>query len=212
MQDIIGKVKVLPGKRAAHVIPLLPPAFCKFLKLRHNQVIAAFPVSERPHPVIDLPPPVKAQHNVIHLLVYEFLYLTVKQHSVRRHRKPKMLVMDLFLLSSVSHQILYHLPVHKRLSAEKVYLEVSAVPGICNQKVKRFLSHIISHERPPPMILSLFGKAVFTGKVAVMGNMQAHSLYHGFSVLHALSQAFVAVFCEQAPAPGKLRHILQRFL
>ena len=40
---------------------------------------------------------------------------------------------------AVSHQLLYHLPVHGRLAPEKIHLQIDSVSGICHQKIQRDL-------------------------------------------------------------------------
>ena len=52
MQYILGKIGVEMGIGTADIITLLIPAFCKFLELRNDQVIASRPLPERTHTVI----------------------------------------------------------------------------------------------------------------------------------------------------------------
>ena len=84
-----------------------------------------------------------------------------------------MLVVDLFLLSSISHQVFHHLPVHQRFSAEEIHFQIMPVPGIGDQEIQRFLSHFKTHKGAPAMVLPFFREAVFAGQIAVMGNMKA---------------------------------------
>ena len=86
--------------------------------------------------------------------------------------------MKLLLLSAVCHKILDHLPVHKRFPAEKIHLQVASVAGIGNQKIKCLLPDFKGHKSPSPVVLALLGKAILTGKVAVMRNVQAQSLHN----------------------------------
>ena len=60
MQHILREIQVVVGKRPAHIIFLLAPALGKLLEFGYNQVIAACPLAEGAHPVIDLPAPVNA--------------------------------------------------------------------------------------------------------------------------------------------------------
>ena len=52
MQYILGKIGVEMGIGTANIITLLIPAFCKFLELRNDQIIASRPLPERTHTVI----------------------------------------------------------------------------------------------------------------------------------------------------------------
>ena len=79
--------------------------------------------------------------------------------------------MNLLLLSAIRNQILHNLPVHQRLTAEKVHLKIPSVAGIGNQKIQSLLSHLKAHQLPATVILALLRKTVATGKITVMGNM-----------------------------------------
>ena len=87
--------------------------------------------------------------------------------------------MDLLLLSAVSHQVFHHLPVHQRLTAEKVHLQISSVAGIGNQEIQRLLAYLKTHQRSAAMVLAFLRKAVFTGQITVMGNVQTERLDNG---------------------------------
>ena len=56
--------------------------------------------------------------------------------------------MYLLLLSSVSYQIFYHLPVHQRLPAEEIYFQIATASGVFDQEIQCFLSDLISARLP----------------------------------------------------------------
>ena len=120
--------------------------------------------------------------------------------------------MQLFLFSSVCHQILYHLPVHQRLPAEEIYFQITAVTRILDQKIQRLPAHFIGHQRTSPVIFPLFRKTVFTGQVAVMCDMKAERLYHRFPLLYLPNIRLIDVLRKKQPGFGKLDHRFQHFL
>ena len=71
--------------------------------------------------------------------------------------------MDLFLFPSVCNQIFDNLPVHQRLSAEEIDLQVVTVAGIGDQEIKRLPANLKTHQRTAAMVLSLFCETVLTG-------------------------------------------------
>ena len=68
----------------------------------------------------------------------------------------------MFLLhrARVLHKTLYHVPVHKRLTSEKVNLKVSACARIFNKKIKRSLSDLKGHKRAVSVVFALAREAV----------------------------------------------------
>ena len=102
--------------------------------------------------------------------------------------------MYLLLLSSVSYQIFYHLPVHQRLPAEEIYFQITAVARILDQEVQRFLTDFIAHKCSSSMIFPFFCKTVFASKVTVVCNMQAQCLYNCLSLLYFFDHAFICIF------------------
>ena len=119
--------------------------------------------------------------------------------------------MDLFLLSSVSHQIFYYLPVHQRLAPEEINFQIPSASGICDQKVQRPLSHLITHQCPATVILSFFRKTIFAGKVTIVGDMQAQSLYHSLPCLKIQHSVFIDILREQNAGILQRITLLQRF-
>ena len=123
-----------------------------------------------------------------------------------------MLVIELFLLSSVSHQVFHHLPVHQRLPAEEVHFQISPVSGIGDQEIQRLFSDLEAHQRTSSMIFAFLCKTVFTCQVAVMGNMQTQRLYYRLALLHLVYHTLVNVRYKQLSCFGKLRQIIQYVL
>ena len=99
--------------------------------------------------------------------------------------------------SAVFHQILHHLPVHKRLPAEEVHLQVHTVPGILHQEVQGLLSHLKAHQGAPAMVFSLPRKAVPAGQVAVVGDMEAQRLHHGLSLFEIIYIILIDIRSEK---------------
>ena len=54
MQDIVGKIQIIAGKRSPHIVPLLVSALCQFLELGNDQVITSLSIAEGTHTVIDI--------------------------------------------------------------------------------------------------------------------------------------------------------------
>ena len=106
--------------------------------------------------------------------------------------------MKLLLLPPVGYQIFHDLPVHQRLAAEEIHFQVPALPGIRDQEVQRFLSDLIGHQRPAPMVFAFFREAVFTRQVAVVGDVEAERLHHRLPLLHFVNITFIYVPREQA--------------
>ena len=85
--------------------------------------------------------------------------------------------------TAVGHQLLHHIPVHQRLSAEEIHLQVNPVSGVGHQEIQGLLSHLVGHKGSSSVVLALLGEAVLAGQVAVVGNVEAERLHHRFSLL-----------------------------
>ena len=105
--------------------------------------------------------------------------------------------MQLFLLSSIFYQIFDNLPVHQRLTTKEIHFQIAAASGVCDQEIQCFLSNLITHQLSVPMIFAFFCKAVATGKVAVMCNVQAQSFDYSRTFLEVHNIIFVFIFCKQ---------------
>ena len=108
----------------------------------------------------------------------------------------------------IGYQILYHLPVHKRFPAEEIHLQVDTASGIFHQEIQGLFPYLIAHKRSSSMILSLLCKAVFAGKIAVMGNMKAQRLYHGLSLFEIKNIIFINIRCIKLSHFLQLHHLL----
>ena len=209
MQNILAEIKVIPSESSSHIIIILIPAFGRFLELGNNQLIASLSIPERTHLVMNPLPAVNAQNHIAHFPIGKFHYLVIQEHAVGGQGKPKLLIMKLLLLSAVSHQILYYLPVHQRLTAKEVYLQISPASGILNQKIQCLLSHLIAHQRPASMVFTLFRKAILTGQIAVMGNMQAQSFHYGGPLFKVNDFIFIGILRKENALLFQLFNILQ---
>ena len=147
MKNIRCKIQIIMRKSAADIILFSErfPECGELLELRHDQIVAAFSAAEGTHMIMDLPASVQAHDDVVHLPVAEFHNLIVQQHAVGRDGKTEMLVMALLKLPAVGNQIFDDLPVHERLPAEKVHLEVPAVSGILNKEIQGFPTGLKTH-------------------------------------------------------------------
>ena len=115
------------GKRTADIVSFLLSALRNLLEFGYDQVIASLAATERTHFIMDFLSAVYAQNNVRHLPVGKFQDLVVQQYAVGGQSKAELLVVRLLQASAVLHQLLYHLPVHQRLPAEEVHLQIDPV-------------------------------------------------------------------------------------
>ena len=72
MQDIFAKIQVVVCEGTTHEIIAVSALLCKFLELRHDQVVASGSVAEWAHLVVDLFSSIQTEHDVCHLAVAEF--------------------------------------------------------------------------------------------------------------------------------------------
>ena len=142
MENIVCEVCVIMCISTSYIVTLVTSFFDKFLEFRNDNIITAFAVSERAHAVIYFLTAVDPEHDIVHLAVHELLNLIIQQDTVSRHGKTEMLIVQLFLLPPISHQVFHNLPVHQRLPAEEVDFEIPPVPGILDQEIQCFLPHL----------------------------------------------------------------------
>ena len=96
----------------------------------------------------------------MHLLVAELRHLIVQQDAVGGQGEAEILVVDGLLGAGIGHQVFHHLPVHQRLTAEEVHLQIDAGAGLGDQKVQGLLAHLKGHEGSLTVVLALAGEAV----------------------------------------------------
>ena len=118
--------------------------------------------------------------------------------------------MRLLQASAICNQILNNLPVHQRFSAEKVYLKIYSAAGVGYQEIQRLLADFKAHQRSSAMIFALFCKAVLTGEVTVMGNVQAQCLDYSLALFEIADIFFIDVFCKQDIILRQLQNLLYR--
>ena len=116
-----------------------------------------------------------------------------------------------FLLpgTAVLHETLHHVPIHKGLPAEEIHLQVLPAAGIGDEKIQRLLSHLVAHKGPASVVLPLLRKAVAAGQVAVMGNVEAQSLHHGFALFKIHDKILIDILCQKLLPVDQLLDILQ---
>ena len=197
------------GEGAADVVIPAAPFLRELHEFGDDDIVASFSVPGGTHAVIDLFPSVQAQDDIGHFPVAEFRDLVVQENTVGGQREPELLIMFLFLRSSVFYQLLHHFPVHGGLSSEEVHLQVGPGSGIRDQEIQRFFSDFETHQGSAPVILSFFSEAVAARQVAVVGNMQAERLDHGLPGLEISHEFPVCILCKQLPGVDQLLHVLQ---
>ena len=99
--------------------------------------------------------------------------------------------------SSILDKILNHLPVHQRLPAEEVHLQIHTVTGVGNKKIQCLLSDFKAHQCPSSMIFALFCKTVTAGEVTVMCNMKAECFHNCLTLLKIKNIILINVRCKQ---------------
>ena len=149
----------------------------ELLRLRGDQVKRPFPVRRGAQRVMDLTPAIQAQHNIVHFAVDEVDLFIVKRHAVRSDCEIDALVVSLFEFTAVSDGLFHHIPVQKRLAAEKVHLKVVAFSGMGNEKIERRVSDLLRHQHPRAVKLARVRKAVSAAQVAVVRHVHAHRLH-----------------------------------
>jgi len=113
------------GESASHIITFSVSHLCKFFKFINDQIVAALAVSCRPHLIMDLSPPVNTKDHVGHLTVCKLHHFVIQKDAVGRQSKPELFTVLLLQRPAVSHQLLYDLKVHQRLSSKEIHFQVS---------------------------------------------------------------------------------------
>ena len=183
MQQVIHKISIMMGIGTAHVIFQIAALFHHLLELWNDQIVAALTITAATHAVIHFFTAVQAEHHIAHFLITKVHDLFIQQHTIGGQSKTEILVVDLFLFSSVSHQLLHHFPVHQRLAAKKVHFQIVPAAGIRNQKIQRLLTHFIAHDAAITMVLAFLGKTVLTSQITIMSHMKAKCLHHRLTLL-----------------------------
>lgn len=96
--------------------------------------------------------------------------------------KRKRFVVRLLQRTAVLHQLLYHFPVHERLAAEEVNLQIVTVSGIGYQEIQCLLTNLKAHKGTTAMVLAFLCETVFAAQVTVMRDVQAQRLDYGLSL------------------------------
>ena len=171
MEKVLREVRVGVGKGSPHVIIFPATGRHQLLELGYNPVIAAVSRIIHPSPVVDLLPAIQGQHHIAHLPVGKVDHVVVNQHTVRGKSEAEVLPSFFLHASGISHQTLDHVPVHQRLAAKEIHLQVPPAAGVIHEKVQSPPAHLEAHQRPITVILALAGKAVPAVEVAGMGHV-----------------------------------------
>ena len=104
--------------------------------------------------------------------------------------------MKLLLLSSVCNQVFDNLPVHQRFATEEIHFQIVSASGIGDQEIQCLLTYLVAHKSTTSMILALFCKAVTTGQITIMGNVQTQCLNYRLLCLHNIVDIiFINILC-----------------
>ena len=176
---VVGKVQVLPGEGAPHIVVLGPPLRDQLLELGDDHVIAPLPVDSGAHVVVDLPPAVQGEHHVRHLPVDVVDGVLVQQDTVGCDRKAETLVVLFLQGAGVLYRPLDGVQRHQRFPAEKVHLNVPPLARLLHHPVDGPLGGIKVHGHAVSGTeVASRGKAVAATQVAVVGDMQTQCLHH----------------------------------
>ena len=178
MEQVLGEVRVGVGEGAPHVVVLPAPGRHQLLELGHNAVVAAVARVVHPGAVVDFLAPVQREHHVAHLPVGKVNHIVVDEHAVGGEGEAEVFAPLLFHAAGVLHQALNHVPVHQRLSAEEVHLQVAAGAGVVHQEVQGLLAHLKAHQSPVAVVLALAGEAVLAVEIAGVGHVEAQCFHH----------------------------------
>ena len=130
MQDVVGEIRVGVGVSAADVIITFAAASCELLKLRDDGIIAAAPLIVYAEAVVHFLAAVDAHDDVLHLTVGEFDHIVVNIDAVGGQREAETLMMRRFQTAAVADEFFDDFPVHQRLAAEEVHLQIGVAAGV----------------------------------------------------------------------------------
>ena len=175
-QHVVAKVEVAGGVGAAHVVLPVAAQVDQLLRPFHGLVERALAVDHGAHVVVHLAAAVDGEDDVVHLAVQKLDALVGQAQGVGGDGELEMLVVLLFQLAGVEHQVVHHVVVHQRFAAEEVHLQLMAVAGMGHQPVERFLARLQRQKRALAVEVARGGKAVAAAQVAVVRRVQAHGL------------------------------------
>ena len=192
------------GKRTTHVVVLPLTCLHQLLKLGHDPIPTAVARIVYAETVVDLLAPIEAQHHVAALAVGKIDHIVVDLQAVGGEGKAEILMFLLLNGAGIGHQVLHHLEVHQRLTAEEVHLQVAAAAGVLHKEIQRTLTHLKAHDGTLTVILALTCKAVGAVEVAGMGHMEAQGLHH-------TRRLFLQLTCHRLKGVGgkELSRLLQ---
>ena len=99
---------------------------------------------------------------------------------------------------AVCHQVFHDLPVHKRLAAKEVNLQIDSVSGISHEEIKCLAPDLIAHQSTSAVIFPFLRKTIPACQITVMGDMQTQCLDHRLPVLKVKNVILVNVLREKA--------------
>ena len=140
MEDILRKIRVVPGKSAAHVGAAPTPLPDELLKKRDDPVVTAAAGILPAEAVVDFLAAVETEYDIMAFFIGPFYDLICHTDPIGSQRKTEIFLFLLLDRAGIGDQILADLEVHQRLPAEKVNFQISAHTGIFHQKIQGALS------------------------------------------------------------------------
>ena len=207
--NVVGEIGIAMSERAAHIIILAAARFDEFLKFRHDYIVTSHVAYRLAKVVIDFLSSVKAEHDVVHLFVGKFDHVVVNEHAVGGERKAEIFAVFFFNRTRVCNKIFDDLPIHKRLSAEKVHLEIAARSAVFDEKIKRTFAHFVRHKRTLAVIFALRRKAILAVEIASVRDVKAHGFKHGVAFCEIFYIGLKLVFCKEFALSYKLVNVVQ---
>ena len=212
MEQIVGKVGVIVGEGAPHIVALAAPGPDQLLELGHNAVIAAVARQILAEAVVDLPAAVQREHHVIAFPVGPLDDLIGDADAVGGQREAEIFALVLLDAAGIGHQLLTDLKVHQRFPAEEIHFQVAAGAAVLHQEIQRPLAGLKAHQAGFAVEFALRGKAVLAIEVTGMGHMKAERLDHGRAVFEIKGPVGVDILGEELSGGGQLLNIVKAVL
>ena len=91
MKDILRELNIAVCIGSAYVVFSFSAKFSEFLEFGDNFIIAAPACYGLAQSIVNLPAPIEAHNDIVHLLIGEFYNLVVNEHAVGGEGKAKVL-------------------------------------------------------------------------------------------------------------------------
>ena len=175
-QNILIKIEIFRGERAAHVIVLVPADAHEIFDVFDDEIETALAVRGLSDGVVHFLPAVQAQNDVFHLVIEKFRNVVFQQKSVRRESEEKFFAALCRLFFRVGDGLFDHVEIHERFAAEKVGFQNLARTRIFDEKIDRFFRRFQRHELAARLVSPFVRKTVLAAQIAVVADMQTKRL------------------------------------